>query len=66
MQQLLGEDAYSGDQDDVPVDERRLPDTPVATVVRAFFLQLPVPRGEAVRAYEFAREAYRQRIKESE
>jgi methylase of polypeptide subunit release factors len=50
LQRLLGEDAYSGDQDDVPVDERRLPDTPVATVVRAFFLQLPVSRSDAVRA----------------
>ena len=50
LNRLLGEDAYSGDQDDAPVDERRLPDTPVATVVRAFFLQLPVSRSDAVRA----------------
>ena len=50
LNRLLGEDAYSGDQDDAPVDERRLPDTPVATVVRLFFLQLPVSRSDAVRA----------------
>jgi methylase of polypeptide subunit release factors len=47
---LLGDDAYAGDREDAPVDARRLPDTPLATVVRAFFLQLPVSRSEAVRA----------------
>lgn len=47
---LLGEDAYAGDRETAPVEARRLPDTPLATVVRAFFLQLPVSRSEAVRA----------------
>ena len=50
LYRLLGEDAYSGDRDDAPVDDRRLPDTPVATAVRAFFLQLPVSRSDAVGA----------------
>lgn len=47
---LLGDDAYAGDREDAPVDARRLPQTPLATVVRAFFLQLPVSRSDAVRA----------------
>jgi methylase of polypeptide subunit release factors len=47
---LLGDDAYAGDREDAPVDARRLPNTPLATVVRAFFLQLPVSKSEAVRA----------------
>ncbi|CAN5174961.1 methyltransferase [soil metagenome] len=47
---LLGEDAYAGDREDAPVDARRLPNTPLATVLRAFFLQLPVSKSEAVRA----------------
>jgi len=50
LHRLLGEDAYSADRADVPVDDRRLPDTPLATVVRTFFLQLPVSRSDAVRA----------------
>jgi methylase of polypeptide subunit release factors len=50
LHRLLGEDAYSADRSDAPVDERRLPDTPLANVVRTFFLQLPVPRDDAVRA----------------
>jgi methylase of polypeptide subunit release factors len=40
---LLGDDAYSGDREDVPVFERRLSSTHIDTVVRLFFLQLPVP-----------------------
>jgi methylase of polypeptide subunit release factors len=40
---LLGDDAYSGDREDVPVFERRLSSTPVDTVVRLFFLQVRVP-----------------------
>jgi SAM-dependent methyltransferase len=47
---LLGDEAYSHDQDDLPVDERRLPDTPVATLVRALFLQVPVSTADAVEA----------------
>ena len=37
--ELLGE-AYSHDRDDLPVDERRLPKTQLATLVRALFLQV--------------------------
>jgi methylase of polypeptide subunit release factors len=47
---LLGEDALSGDREDAPVFERRLPQTRLATVVRAFFLQHPVSTTAAVRA----------------
>lgn len=50
LQGLLGEDAYSADPADAPVDDRRLPDSPVATVVRTLFLQLPVSRNTAERA----------------
>jgi methylase of polypeptide subunit release factors len=47
---LLGDDAYSGDREDIPVFERRLSSTHVDTVVRLFFLQLPVSRRDAVAA----------------
>jgi methylase of polypeptide subunit release factors len=50
LQELLGEDAYSTDREQAPVEARRLPDTPVATVARALFLQLPVSRAAVVRA----------------
>lgn len=50
LQELLGEDAYSIDRLQAPIEARRLPDSPIATVVRALFLQLPVPRSNAVRA----------------
>ena len=39
---LLGDEAYSSERGDIPADERRLPETPLATLVRLFFLQLPV------------------------
>ena len=44
---LLGDEAYAGDQDDAPVDERRLPQTPLGNLIRMFFLQLPIPTGDA-------------------
>jgi methylase of polypeptide subunit release factors len=47
---LLGEDAYSTGVEDVPVNERMLPETRLATVVRAFFLLRPVPTDAAVSA----------------
>jgi methylase of polypeptide subunit release factors len=47
---LLGDDAYAAGREDVPVLDRMLPDTPLATVVRAFFLELPVPTEDAVDA----------------
>ncbi len=50
VRDLLGDDAYATDRDDAPLGERRLPRTPLATVVRAFFLQLPVAKRDALRA----------------
>jgi methylase of polypeptide subunit release factors len=47
---LLGDEAYGMTRDDVPVGERRLPDSRLATVVRALFLQQPVPAGAATHA----------------
>ena len=47
IQGLLGEDAYSSERGDTPAEERRLPDTPLATLVRLLFLQLQVPAEEA-------------------
>ena len=44
---LLGDEAYSSERGDIPADERRLPETPLATLVRLFFLQLPVSADEA-------------------
>jgi hypothetical protein len=44
---LLGEDAYSSERSDTPAEERRLPDTPLATLVRLLFLQLPVSAQDA-------------------
>ena len=50
INRLLGEDAYSSERGDTPADERRLPDTPLATLVRLLFLQLPVSLAEAEQA----------------
>src|SRR5438093_1585265 len=50
LSELLGDDAFPGERGDVPVSERRLPDTALGTVVRALFLQLPTSTDEAVRA----------------
>jgi methylase of polypeptide subunit release factors len=47
---LLGDDAYSADGDEAEVKDRRLPDSRLATVIRAFFLQLPVPEEEVAHA----------------
>lgn len=47
---LLGDEAYSADREDAPVFERRLPRTNLATLLRAFFLQLPVPVKDALAA----------------
>jgi methylase of polypeptide subunit release factors len=47
IHRLLGEDAYSSERSDTPAEERRLPDTPLATLVRLLFLQLPVAAEEA-------------------
>jgi methylase of polypeptide subunit release factors len=48
--ELLGEEAYSHDRDDLPVDERRLPKTHAANLVRALFLQVPVATADIVAA----------------
>jgi methylase of polypeptide subunit release factors len=50
LQELLGEDAYSIDRAQAPVEARRLPDSPLGTVVRALFLQQPVSRDSAAHA----------------
>jgi methylase of polypeptide subunit release factors len=48
--ELLGEDAFPPGREDIPVALRRLPDTPLAAVVRAVLLQRPVPRTALVEA----------------
>ena len=48
--ELLGDEGYGITSDDVPVGDRRLPDTRLGTVVRALFLQLPVPAGDLAHA----------------
>jgi len=47
---LLGDEAYSGGREEVPIHERRLSDSRLATAVRLFFLERPVPFLDAVRA----------------
>ena len=47
---LLGEDGYAVTSDDVPVGARRLPESRIASVVRALFLQLAVPTAELTHA----------------
>lgn len=47
---LLGEEGYAITRDDVPVAERRLPDSRLGTVVRALFLQRPVPATDVTHA----------------
>ncbi|MGB8004307.1 MAG: class I SAM-dependent methyltransferase [Gaiellaceae bacterium] len=44
---LLGEDAYSIERGDARAEERRLPDGPLATLVRLLFLQLSVSAEDA-------------------
>src|SRR5204863_236857 len=43
---MLGDDAYSHDRDELPRDERRVAPTRLGTVVRGVFLQLPVSRAD--------------------
>src|SRR5439155_7320304 len=47
---VLGDDAFSARQKDLPVLLRRLPQSRLGTVVRAFFLVQPVPADELTRA----------------
>src|SRR5438552_2442846 len=50
VHELLGEDAYSSGEEEAPAEERRLPESRLATVIRMFFLQRSVSTDEAVRA----------------
>jgi methylase of polypeptide subunit release factors len=50
IHELLGEDAYSGDEAEASVEERRLPESRLASVIRILFLQRSVPTDEAVRS----------------
>ena len=47
VHRLLGEDAYSSERGDTPAEERRLPDTPLGTLLRLLFLQVPVSAQDA-------------------
>jgi methylase of polypeptide subunit release factors len=50
VEDLLGDEAYSGGEDEALADERRLPEGRLATVIRLFFLQRPVPAADALEA----------------
>jgi methylase of polypeptide subunit release factors len=50
VHELLGEDAYSTGEEEAPAEERRLPESQLATVIRLFFLQRSVSAAEAVHA----------------
>src|SRR5690349_2751413 len=43
---MLGDEAYSHDREDLPLDERRVSATRLGTVVRSLFLQLPAERSD--------------------
>ncbi len=47
VHRLLGEDAYSSERGDIPAEERRLPNTPLGTLLRLLFLQVPVSTPDA-------------------
>jgi methylase of polypeptide subunit release factors len=47
IDELLGEDAWTTALEDVPVHERRLPQSPVADAIRLFFLELPLSERQA-------------------
>jgi methylase of polypeptide subunit release factors len=47
---MLGDEAYSHDRDELPLDERRLAPTRLGAVVRGLFLELPVLRAELAAA----------------
>jgi methylase of polypeptide subunit release factors len=50
LDDLLDEDAFSGKPEDVLVAARRLPKSRLGTAIRLLFLQLPVPKAEAIDA----------------
>jgi methylase of polypeptide subunit release factors len=47
IEELLGDDAWTTALDDVPVHARRLPNDPLANMIRLFFLELPLARADA-------------------
>jgi methylase of polypeptide subunit release factors len=47
IDELLGEDAWETALEDVPAHDRRLPQSPVGTAIRLFFLELPVSLDDA-------------------
>ena len=50
MYELLGEEAFSIDEEDASAEERRLPGGRLSTTIRLFFLQRPVAVREAAQA----------------
>jgi methylase of polypeptide subunit release factors len=48
--EMLGEDAFAARKKDLPVLLRRVPETRLGTVVRAFFLVQPVPTADLTKA----------------
>jgi SAM-dependent methyltransferase len=50
IDKLLGEDAWATALEDVPVHDRRLPQSPLGTAIRLFFLELPVSLDDAKQA----------------
>ena len=48
--EMLGEDAFAARKKDLPVLLRRVPETRLGTVIRAFFLVQPVPTADLTKA----------------
>ncbi len=51
VEELLGDEGPSAGPSDVPVFDRRLPDSPLGNAMRLLLLQLPISRGAALRAF---------------
>ena len=51
VEELLGDDGPAAGPSDVPVFDRRLPDTPLANAMRLLLLQLPISRAAALDAF---------------
>jgi methylase of polypeptide subunit release factors len=50
LDELVDDEASAGGREEVLVAARRLPRSPLATVIRLLYLELPVPTGDAVEA----------------
>ena len=50
LDELVDDEASAGGREEILVAARRLPESPLATVIRLLFLELPVPLGDAVEA----------------